>query len=240
MLAILPSIILLVYIYRKDKKEKEPIKFLWSCFGFGVLTAIPACVLEMLESTVVDAVFTEGSIVYAIVDAFIVAALSEELFKYLFLRIKTWKSYEFNCMFDGVVYSVFVSLGFATMENILYVADGGISTAIFRMFTSVPGHMSFGVLMGYYYSYAKSCELWDNMDSAKKHKKRALLVPVLIHGIYDALLSLEPDVVGEGLWILSMVLWFAFLIAMYIFTFRLVNKASKNDHYFFETVSSQE
>lgn len=240
MLAILPSIILMVYIYKKDNKEKEPVRFLLACFGFGALTALPAVLLETIESVVVDAVFTEGSVIYAIVDSFLVAAFSEELFKYLFLKIKTWKSWQFNCTFDGVVYAVFVSLGFATLENILYVAEGGLSTAILRMFTSIPGHMAFGVFMGYYYSFAKSCELWGNPASSSKHKKRALWVPVLLHGIYDTLLSVDAEVAGDGWWILSVILWFVFIIVMYVMTFKLVNKASKYDHYFFETVAAQD
>lgn len=226
-LAIIPSIVLLVYIYKKDKREKEPLSLLLSCFLFGILTIIPALIMEELISVVEDSIFTPGSVIYAIFDGFIVAALSEELFKYLALKFKTWKSKEFNCTFDGIVYAVFVSLGFATLENIMYVDD--ISIAITRMLTAVPGHACNAVFMGYFYSKAKKASLENNILLEKKYKKLTLLVPILFHGAYDCLISFDEDVAGEAITVLGVLLWLAFIIVEFIWAFTLVNRASKND-----------
>ncbi len=231
-LAILPSIVLLIYIYKKDKREKEPLGTLLKCFILGVISTIPALIMESIGEVVIDGIFVEGSIAYAMLDGFLVAAFSEELCKYFMLKSQTWKRREFNCSFDGIVYAVFVSLGFATFENLLYVVDGGLSTAITRIFTAVPGHACDAVFMGYYYSKAKYAELSGDKKEKKKNLRKALLIPILLHGTYDFLLSFEEEIVGETVLILGMLLWMIFVIAMFIFTFRLINKASKNDKYF--------
>ena len=228
-LAVIPSIVLLVYIYKKDKREKEPMPLLMSCFLFGILIIAPVLVMETVLSVIEDSLFTPGSVFYAAFDGIIVAALSEELFKYLALKFKTWKSKEFNCTFDGIVYAVFVSLGFATVENINYVADGGISSAIGRMFTAVPSHACDAVFMGYFYSKAKKASLENNTKLEKKYKKLALFVPIMVHGIYDCLISFEEDVAGEAIVVIGILLWFAVIIAQFICAFVIVNIASKND-----------
>lgn len=230
-LAIIPSLFLLFFIYKKDKREKEPLKKLFGCFLFGVIIIVPILIMETVTELIFENFTTEGSIAYAIVDGFIVAALAEELFKYLALKKRTWKSPDFNCTFDGIVYSVFVSLGFATFENIMYVMDGGLSTAILRMFTSVPGHACDAVYMGYFYSLAKKFSLAGDKKSEKKYKRLALFVPIMLHGLYDCLISFEESVVGEAVVMLGILLWITFIVALFIVTFLLVNKASKNDVY---------
>ena len=231
LLAIIPSIILLIFIYKKDKKEKEPFKILLLCLFMGILTAIPAVIIETIEDEIVSSFFSEGSFYYAILDGFIVAALTEEFCKYLFLKWATYKSKYFDCMFDGIVYSVFVSLGFATLENLLYVFEGGIGIAIVRMLTAVPGHMCFAVYMGYYYSKAKLADVKGDRIELKKNKKKALLVPMLIHGVYDCLIMFEEDAVGDDFVSMAVMLWLVCVIALFISTFIFVSKASKNDEY---------
>ena len=232
-LALIPTIVLLVYIYKKDKKEKEPVKLLLKCFFWGALTIIPASALEILEEVLFEDSMTVGSLFYALFDGFLVAALSEELFKYLALKHNIKKSPEFNCTFDGIVYSVFVSLGFATFENIMYVWDSGISTALMRMVTAVPGHMCDAVYMGYFYSKARYAILKGNKKESKQNRRLALLIPILAHGLYDALLSMEEEVAGEALTDLAFLLWVVFVIFLFIFTFKFINKASKEDEYMF-------
>lgn len=231
-LAIIPSVILLIFIYKMDKREKEPAKLLLGCFGFGVLSIIPALILELGIGAFVEEFFQEGSLIYAVIDGFVVAAFSEELFKYLFLKAKTWKSPEFNCTFDGIIYAVFVSLGFATFENIFYVIDGGISTAVMRMFTSVPGHACDAVFMGYFYSRAKQANVEGDIAAEKRNKRLALWVPVVLHGIYDCLISFEEDIVGEGVVILAILAWFAFVALQFVASFIIVMIASSKDKYF--------
>lgn len=232
LLAVIPAVILLVYIYKKDRVEKEPAKLLWKCFFFGVLSTLAAIGLEEIGEELFESDLVYGSIEYAFVDGVIVTALAEELCKYLALKLKTWRSKELNCTFDGIVYSVFVAMGFAAFENIFYVLDGGIGDAILRMFTAVPGHACDGVAMGYFYSRAKKAQLEGNKPLMRKNRLLALLVPIVLHGLYDALLSMESDVVGDSTTTISIVLWFALVIATFVLSFKLVNKASKEDAYY--------
>lgn len=232
-LAILPSIVLLIFIYKKDKKEKEPGKLLLKCFLFGVLSAIPAMIMELIIEEFVDSVTIPGSVLYAILDGFLVAAFSEELCKYLLMKKATWKSPHFNCAFDGIVYAVYVSLGFATLENIIYIADGDLVTAITRFFTAVPGHACDAVYMGYFYSLAKRAAIYGDKRAARRNKLIALWVPMFLHGLYDCLLSFEEDVAGEVILVLGVLAWIVFVIILFIVTFKLVNHASKNDSCFY-------
>jgi protease PrsW len=126
------------------------------------------------------------------VHAFLLVALVEEFSKFLFVRGVLYDDAHFNEPFDGIVYSVMVSMGFATLENILYVSQGGFSTAIVRMFTAVPAHATFAVLMGYYIGKAKFEKGMAYLSWA------GLLAATLFHGAYDYFwfISFVP-----GIWI---------------------------------------
>lgn len=231
-LALIPAIVLLVYIFKKDNLEKEPMKLLWKCFFWGAVSTIGAILLEELGEMLYEGSYEYGSAPYAFVDAFIVTALAEELCKYVILKKKTWKSAELNCSFDGIVYAVFVSLGFAACENVFYVTDGGFSVAILRMFTAVPLHAFSAVFMGFFYSRAKEAHVQGRKHSMRRNKCLTLIVPILIHGFYDFLLSMDEDVIGETRSTINTVVWILFVIALFIVSFKLVNKASKEDRYF--------
>lgn len=240
-LALLPALFLLIFIYIKDKKEKESFKLLLKCFFMGVLSIIPSLILEfLLEDVLLVDVVQAGSISSAFISGFIVAGMTEELFKYLMLKKVTWKRDEFNYMFDGIVYAVFVSLGFAAIENLFYVMDGGTSTAIMRMFTAIPGHTIFGVYMGYYYSHAKKAEIEGVTKAYKRYQLRALLVPMMIHGLYDALLMTDGEVVGDGVQIILVLAWLVIFIVMLVKAFKFVNKCSKLDYSFIPVKAEDE
>ena len=153
LLAIAPVVIILVYIYFRDKWEKEPLKKLLLALALGCLSVIPILFVEGLLSSFS---FLEGlsKRMEAFYTAFIVAGFSEELFKYLAVLLVLWRNKHFNQKFDAIVYSVYVSLGFAMIENFLYVYEGGIGTALSRAITAVPAHALFGVAMGYHLSFA--------------------------------------------------------------------------------------
>ena len=181
--ALLPAIILWVYIFKKDAKP-EPKGKIWKAILFGAATVIP---IVLLETGISSFLFGEGgeatSFISHCADAFLVAAIPEEGFKLLALWLVLRKNPHFDEHFDAIVYSVCVGLGFATVENIGYVVGDGdwASVGIMRAIFSVPGHYAFAVLMGYYY--------------AQYHfVKRSFLnwlgifwVPVIAHGIYDAI-----------------------------------------------------
>ena len=138
--AVLPAIVLLVYVYRRDRIEPEPRRLLISLLLCGVAATLMAVVAESVGAVAL-AFFLPGgenNPAYGVWMYFVIVALSEEGFKYLALRWRTWRSPEFNCRFDGVVYAVFVSLGFALFENIGYVLMYGIGAALMRAITATP------------------------------------------------------------------------------------------------------
>lgn len=227
--ALLPTIVLLIYIYKKDTREKESKVLLFKCFLCGVLSAAPAVVVELAEDSLIFSHFTAGTLVYAFVESLVVAALSEEVFKYIALLGMTWKSPEYNCRFDGIVYAVFTGLGFAAIENILYLVEGSFLDAIIRMLTAIPGHLGYAVFMGYFYSRAKQGSLYNNKKMVRQNKFLAVFVPVIFHAIYDALLTVEEEVAGEAMSTICMIAWFVFVAVFFVVSFMLIKRTSKED-----------
>ena len=220
-IAAAPAVALMCYIYKKDSVEKEPVGLLVKLVFFGALSIIPAAILEILAAKLLGFVLPEGNLVYFAIENFLGVALIEEGFKYLALKLGSWKHRAFNFRFDGVVYAVCTSLGFALVENILYVFDGSAFTAFSRALTAVPAHAIFGVFMGIFYGKAKHYANFGDMKSAKKCLNKALWIPVLIHGFYDLCLS-----VGS---VMAVLTFFILLVAMYIVAFNAVKKAAYED-----------
>ena len=158
--AIVPAVLLLRFIYRHDHIEKEPGGLLIALLVGGVLAALCSIILETIGNTVLDVVVSQDSMAYYIILAFVVVAAVEEGTKLFFLKRRTWRNPNFNYLFDGVVYAVFVSLGFAAYENIRYVFSYGLSVALPRAFLAIPGHMGFAVFMGIFYA-----EGWNDGSS---------------------------------------------------------------------------
>src|ERR1035438_731781 len=164
-LSFAPGLAIAIYIYWRDKFEKEPLKNLVICFLLGMISIIPAIFIENLPEQF--GIFTDrSSISSTLLNAFVFVALVEETSKYLFLRYYAYPKDVFSEPYDGITYSVMISLGFATVENIHYVINGGWEAAIIRMFTAVPAHATFGVLMGFFTGWAKF----------KNHKKSYLFL----------------------------------------------------------------
>lgn len=179
-LALAPVFFILIYIYLRDKYEREPIRMLLLAFFVGMLSVIPILPVEMFINGFSESFHPQLKAFY---DAFFVAGFSEELFKYLAFMLIIWRNKNFDEYFDGIVYAVFISLGFAAVENVLYVFQNGVSTGIMRAITSVPGHALFGVAMGYYLSLSRF-----NLEQKKLNRVLALLIPILLHGFYDWIL----------------------------------------------------
>ena len=181
-LAIIPGLLLIFYVYKKDKVEKEPVGLIIKLIIFGIISCIAAGYIEQIESSILPS-YPEGSLANALLVSFLEAALVEETVKYLAMRLGSWKYDGFNYRFDGIVYGVSAAVGFAIYENIMYVALYGLSTAIIRAFTAVPLHAFCGVFMGVFYSYSKKASLTGQPTA--KWTALALLVPMGIHGVYD-------------------------------------------------------
>ena len=150
--------------------------------------------------------------------AFVVAGFSEELFKYIALYLLIWKSKEFNEKFDGIVYAVFVSLGFAAVENVMYVMGNGLSTGIMRAITAVPAHAIFGITMGFYFGLAKFYK-----KERKRLRTKALIYPIVLHGIYDFILFTGIE------WLT--IVFVGFVVFLYISGLKRIKKLSDQSIY---------
>lgn len=200
-IALAPGVAIGIYIYLKDHHEREPIGLLLRAFLFGILSVI----VTLLISSGIDLFVSidPSSLIEQAVHAFIIVALVEEFSKFIFVRGILYNSKHFNEPFDGIVYSVMVSMGFATLENVLYAFQNGMGTALMRMFTAVPAHATFAVLMGFFLGKAKF-----------EHKKGyyafyALGVATLFHGAYDYCLfvSWVPGIILGALASLVVGIW---------------------------------
>ena len=219
--AVLPAIILLRYIYRTDTVEKEPPGLLLLLLLMGVVAALCSSILETLGETVLNALVDPGSPAYTILLAFLVVAIVEEGTKFVLLKKCTWYHPAFNYRFDGIVYAVFVSLGFAAFENIQYVLHYGLSIALPRALLAVPGHMSFAVFMGLFYGRAKLCEAYSYRPGMRRNLLIGYLVAVFLHGFYDACAMIGSTT--------STVVFLVFVGLMYFWVFRLLKRESATD-----------
>lgn len=183
LLAIAPVIILIFYIYIRDKYEKEPIQLLITGIFFGALISIP---ITFCERELENLFHSPNIFLQNLYLSFVVAAATEEAFKFAVLYFLMWRDKNFNEPFDGIVYATIISLGFAMIENILYVLNprtGGIDTAFTRAIISVPGHGYFGISMGYFFALAKY-----EAPLKKKYMSKAILNPIFLHGLFNFIL----------------------------------------------------
>ncbi|SFW67621.1 Membrane proteinase PrsW, cleaves anti-sigma factor RsiW, M82 family [Sinomicrobium oceani] len=183
--ALAPVVAVILYIYVKDKYEKEPLWLLLLCFVFGAVVSV---IITMIISALYEQalpLYYSDNIIQEFVRAFLVVALTEEFSKYVIVRYFAQPKKDFNEPFDGIVYAVMVSMGFAATENIIYVLGGGYQVALVRAFTAVPAHATFGVLMGYFMGRAKFS------PNRKLLNFCGLFLAVLFHGAYDFFLFIN-------------------------------------------------
>jgi RsiW-degrading membrane proteinase PrsW (M82 family) len=177
-LSFAPGVAIAIYIYLKDKHEREPLGLLLTSFFYGGLSAIVTLVISLPIDYIVTV--NEVNVVHQFGNAFFKVALVEEFSKFIFIRLILYYNKNFNEPFDGIVYACMVGMGFATLENILYVFQYGAPTGFVRMFTAVPAHATFAVLMGYYLGKAKFTHRKEIYYSII-----ALLIATAFHGSYD-------------------------------------------------------
>ena len=194
---LLPIAILVYYIYHKDKKSPEPTGQLVKTFLFGVLS-VPLSLCISIPLGLIGVYPAEAtSILGSVSAAFFGAAIPEEIAKFIMLWLLLRKNPYFDEKMDGIVYAVCVSLGFAALENIMYLFSNEetyLSVGIARAIFAVPGHFCFGILMGYYYSLAKFYP-----KTPTKNKAFILAAPIIVHGLYDSLLfiiNVTPAISG--------------------------------------------
>ncbi len=181
--ALLPPILLLLFVWHKDA-TKEPFRQLLKAVIFGALICIPAVFWESFMGTLLFNGEEPTTIIGTTLNAFLCAAVPEETLKLIALWLVLRRNPYFDEHFDGIVYAVCVSLGFAAVENVGYVLnheEAWVSVAVTRALMAVPGHYAFAVFMGYYYS------MYHFVRHDTTTAISILLVPVLAHGIYDSL-----------------------------------------------------
>lgn len=219
-LAVAPGIAIAVYVYFRDRYEKEPLRLLVLTYVAGFLAVIPAAVIEYLHSAPLTGTFRLWDLA---VRNFLVVGLTEEGAKFLVLMLTTFRNAEFNEPFDGIVYAGMISMGFATAENVLYVLNGGWVTAVARMFTAVPAHASFSILMGYFVGLAKFGK------GNGRYLAVGLAAAVVLHGLYDLFLSLnDPWLIFGGA--------FASLAASVFFSFRAMSLLNEHSPFRYSAV----
>ncbi|WP_456376675.1 PrsW family intramembrane metalloprotease [Lutibacter sp.] len=183
--AIAPVFLVIIYIYIKDKFEKESKKLLFYTFLFGaILSILISSILYVIYDSFLPKA-DEFSVFDQFIKAFFVVALIEEFSKYIVVRYYNQPKKDFNEPFDGIVYAVMVSMGFAAVENIFYVFEGGIGVALLRALTAIPAHATFGIIMGYFMGIAKFS------TNKRKWNLIGLSLAILAHGTYDFFLFIN-------------------------------------------------
>ncbi|MBO8170669.1 MAG: intramembrane metalloprotease PrsW [Bacillaceae bacterium] len=205
--AIAPGIALLSYFYLKDKYQAEPIMMVSRSFVFGALLVFPIMVIQYaVQQEFEIGIFGQ---------AFVISSMMEEFFKWFIVYYTAYQHVEFDEHYDGIIYGAAVSLGFASMENFIYLWINGLDSALLRALLPVSGHALFAVAMGYYMGKAK-------FTTSRKKRRRLLLqsimAPIMLHGIYNWIL-----LSGGSKW-----LWFMipFMFLLWIISLRRVAKAS--------------
>ena len=221
-LAIIPSLILLFAVWKFDTVEKEPIGLLAKLFLGGALTIISTQIFGFLgEKLLRMCNKNTDSLVYFFIFAFFLVGLAEEAGKFLVLRFLTWKNKEFNYTFDGIVYAAMVSLGFATIENIIYVIVNGSGASLVRVLLQAPGHLIYAIFMGYFYGLARLNKGLGDKKKVIMHTAEAIMVPSVMHGLYVFCLGTKKSI--------FFILFAIYEIVIASFTVWQFLKLSKND-----------
>ena len=221
-LAVLPAAFLMRYIYKQDQIEKEPRDLLVKVTLMGVAAAFVSMLLESVGQFLLGLTHIDPqSPVYTILLAFFVVAVVEEGAKYFLMHLRVWKHPAFNYRFDAIVYSVFASLGFAAMENIMYVFGFGLRVVIARALLAIPAHMSFAVVFGIFYGRARKSANRGQKNACLGNILLGFLFAVFFHGFYDSC-----AMIGS---VFSMILFALFMVAIYAVIFFVVRSEARTD-----------
>lgn len=191
--SLLPVVLLMAYIYKRDTFQKEPWPLLMKAFGFGILAAL----LDMLVASGLNFIIPKPSdtpLGDALYNAFVSAAFPEEFCKLLMLYLCIWNNPHFDEYYDGLEYAAFVGLGFAGIENVMYIMQGGLGLALGRGLFAVPAHFFFAIFMGYFFALARF-----RYSNRRRYLALAYLIPVVLHGTYDAVLMYINNLNGTDM-----------------------------------------
>nr|WP_321245299.1 PrsW family glutamic-type intramembrane protease [uncultured Psychroserpens sp.] len=218
LLAIAPICIIILYVYFKDKYDKEPKRLLLYSFLLGAIVSIIVTTIIYIIFDMLMPLEDKFSVPQQFIKAFLVVGLTEEFSKYIIVRYYAQPKKAFDEPYDGIMYAVMVSMGFAATENIMYVLESGYITGILRALTAVPAHATFGILMGYFMGKAKFSK------NRIKLNLLGLLLAVTFHGFYDFFLFIEFI---PGIWVGA----FLSLILGIILSHKAIKKHQKDSHF---------
>lgn len=221
--ALLPVFLILRYVYLLDKNEREPLGFVLKVVVWGAIFSIPCAGVERFMISLIGSFYDPATINFAWMENTVGVALVEELSKWLVLMLIVWKNQNFDYRYDGIVYAVSASLGFAALENILYVLSYGTGVSIGRAIFAIPGHATFGVFMGYFLSRAKTFWIDDKRIRMTICKLLALALPMLIHGCYDFLLSEQVSALGYQY------IFYFYVLLLDIFAWKVIKHEFRTD-----------
>ncbi len=223
-LCIIPSLILLWYVYIKDKIEKEPLYLLILLFLGGVIGCISSITISALFKKwmpFLNLSYSSMNIFQIIFKVLFTIAIVEEGIKWLVNYVTIWHNKNFNHIYDPIVYATFVALGFATLENIIYgitFRSHGFVPIIMRGIISVPSHAVFGIFMGYYLGISKNALESSKQKQSRKYRLLSVIIPIILHFIYDLLLIKETFI--------TYALFTIYIISLYILSYFKIKKLS--------------
>lgn len=223
--AIIPIIGLCFFVYHKDK-NREPLGLLIGIFLLGFIAVFPILVCELVFGAFFP-MNTNSGFIPIFFNVLFGVAIYEEGFKWLITKFLGYNNKQFDEVYDIIVYSVFSSLGFACFENILYVLQNGLGNAVMRALLAVPGHTCFAISMGYFLSKAKVNQINGNRSLYSRNMVLSIIVPILLHTIYDALLFNFGEVSTVGSLLIKVLPFIIFYSAMVISCFITVDKTAK-------------
>ena len=228
-ISLLPIVLLSIYIYRKDT-NKEPKKLLLRLFISGIITVIIVILVSIILSFISPLFALQEknfNLFELAINVFIGVALVEEFCKWFMAYKVSYKNKEFDEFYDAIVYCVFVSLGFACVENIIYIFGEALlpdkfiealTIGIVRAIFSVPGHVCFGIYMGYYFGLAKIADLNNDKFLKNKNLLKSILIPTILHGIYDYCIFSKITIL--------IILDLIFVTFMFIYAHKKIKKVS--------------
>lgn len=215
--AIAPALALFSYLYLRKQIAKEPSKTLFHAFIYGAIMTFPILFIQHVfeEEHVFNNEFFRNVVF---------TSSLEEFFKWMILFILVYKTIEFEDAYDGILYGASVSLGFATVENILYLLSFGLDTAFIRALLPVSSHALFGVVMGYYFGKAKFSLTSEKM----KWIAIACFAPFLLHVLYNAILYSYDDWLYLMIPFMLFLWWFGLTRVKYAHTFAMQQFRKRN------------
>ncbi|MCR5542959.1 MAG: PrsW family intramembrane metalloprotease [Eubacterium sp.] len=232
-IAIIPAVALMIFIYLQDSHEKEPLGLLLGIFGLGILSAIPAIILEKIAEIIIDLIFGGMPMLRLAISAFFGVAIIEEGVKFIAAYLPTWRNRHFNYKFDGIVYCIAGSMGFAAIENVLYLVQQYyldntqiISMGVQRGLLAIPAHGMCAIFMGYYYGNAKYAKSYGDRAGCRGFLIKGYLIACSLHAFYDFCLFTGNPILY--------LLFLVFVVVADVFTIIRIVKAKKENQKMYE------